>query len=207
VRVTTQTKNRTRERILGAARRLFARQGFDQTTTRDLASAVGIAAGTLFNYFPSKEALATTLVADALRDAAGDFDTQLRGDESADEALFLLVVCGLRRLEPLRGYVGAVLETALSPFVDSAICAEADALRLSHLKIVAGTLAAHGIDAEPSPVTMHLYWTLYLGVLAFWAGDDSPKQEDTLALLDQSMRLFVASLPAAPTKAEMNHDA
>ena len=47
MRVTAQTKNRTRERILAVARRLFARKGFEQTTTRDLASAVGLAAGAL----------------------------------------------------------------------------------------------------------------------------------------------------------------
>jgi hypothetical protein len=41
---------------------------------------------------------------------------------------------------------------------------------------------------------MQLYWTLYLGVLAYWATDVSPQQEDTLALLDQSLKLFVAPL-------------
>ncbi len=43
-------------------------------------------------------------------------------------------------------------------------------------------------------MNMHLYWTLYLGVLSFWAADESPNQEDTLVVLDQSMRLFVGSL-------------
>jgi hypothetical protein len=33
-----------------------------------------------------------------------------------------------------------------------------------------------------------------LGVLAYWAKDVSPKQEDTMALLDQSLKLFIASL-------------
>jgi hypothetical protein len=41
---------------------------------------------------------------------------------------------------------------------------------------------------------MQLYWTLYLGVFAYWAADESANQEDTLALLDQSLKLFVASL-------------
>jgi hypothetical protein len=43
-------------------------------------------------------------------------------------------------------------------------------------------------------VTVQLYWTLYLGVFAYRAADDSPGQEDTLALLDQSLKLFAASL-------------
>jgi hypothetical protein len=45
-------------------------------------------------------------------------------------------------------------------------------------------------------VTVQLYWTLYLGVLAYWAADESPGQEDSLTLLDQSLKLFVASLGA-----------
>lgn len=43
-------------------------------------------------------------------------------------------------------------------------------------------------------LTIQLYWTLYLGVLAYWATDVSPKQEDTMALLDHSLKLFVRSL-------------
>ena len=45
-----------------------------------------------------------------------------------------------------------------------------------------------------SPVALQLYWTLYTGVLMFWAKDRSPKQEDTLALIDHSVAMFVAWL-------------
>jgi hypothetical protein len=62
----------------------------------------------------------------------------------------------------------------------------------------------HGITMPLSPVTMQLYWTLYLGVLAYWAADTSLNQEDTLALLDQSLKLFVALLQ---TRSSPNGDA
>jgi len=55
-------------------------------------------------------------------------------------------------------------------------------------------------------VAVHLYWTLYLGVLAFWSNDKSPNQEDSWVLLDQSMRLFVASLSTNQSKTEVNND-
>jgi AcrR family transcriptional regulator len=42
------------ERIEQAGRELFAKQGFHQTTTRQLAEHAGIGAGTLFVYFPQK---------------------------------------------------------------------------------------------------------------------------------------------------------
>ena len=47
----------TRARILQAAQRLFARKGYDGTTTRDLASAANVAEGTLFRHFANKKAI------------------------------------------------------------------------------------------------------------------------------------------------------
>jgi len=47
----------SRSRILKAAQHLFASQGFDGTTTRDLAQAAGVAEGTLFRHFASKKAI------------------------------------------------------------------------------------------------------------------------------------------------------
>ena len=188
MRITREAKRERRQRILKAARRLFAERGFEATTTRELASAARIAAGTLFNYFESKEALAAALVAEALEEGRADFRARLRGGEGLVEALFLHVVTGLRRLEPYRGFMGAVLETALSPFARSGVSRLGDDLRAGHLEVVEELLAARPDDAErPGFVTLHLYWTLYLGVVAFWAADESPHQEDTLAVLDLSL--------------------
>ena len=49
MRVTAETKVRTRDEIVLVARELFAKKGFADTTTRDIAASAGIAVGTLFN--------------------------------------------------------------------------------------------------------------------------------------------------------------
>ncbi|MBM4589452.1 TetR family transcriptional regulator [Rhodococcus hoagii] len=56
-----------RTEILGAASELFAAKGYTGTSMRDIASATGMLAGSLYYHFESKEALAATMVAD-LRD-------------------------------------------------------------------------------------------------------------------------------------------
>ncbi|MFN8470851.1 MAG: helix-turn-helix domain-containing protein [Anaerolineae bacterium] len=43
-----------REQIIEAAITLFAQQGFDGTSTRQIASAVGVTEGLIFHYFPTK---------------------------------------------------------------------------------------------------------------------------------------------------------
>lgn len=46
-----------REQLLEASIDLFAREGFWNTSTARIAKHAGVATGTLFNYFPSKDAL------------------------------------------------------------------------------------------------------------------------------------------------------
>jgi AcrR family transcriptional regulator len=190
MRITTQAKVETRERIVGAAVKLFAKQGWDGTTTRDLATAAGIATGTLFNYFQSKEAVAATLVAEALAKAQHEFETSRETGPSLEEDLFALIWTGLKSLRKLRGVLASALDTILSPLARSSPESAGDSIRVRHLEAVEQIIVAHGIPGPLPAVTLQLYWTLYLGVVAYWAADDSPNQEDTLALLDQSTKLF-----------------
>ncbi|MBH8574010.1 TetR/AcrR family transcriptional regulator [Nostocaceae cyanobacterium CENA369] len=67
----------TRTRILQAAQRLFASQGFDGTTTRDLAQAAGVAEGTLFRHFPNKKAILIEVATSGWVDILTDLLTEL----------------------------------------------------------------------------------------------------------------------------------
>ena len=194
MRVTAEAKIATRRRILEAARECFSRAGFEAATTREIAAGAGIAAGTLFNYFPAKEAMAMAMVAEALVEARRSFEDRPRG-ESLEEDLFALIAAELRGLRPHRGYIRPVLETALSPLARAEASPDGEAIRVEHLETVGRLIEARSPGMPPSPIVLNLYWTLYTGVLAFWAGDPSPHQEDTLAVLDHYLRAFVGSLP------------
>ncbi len=50
-------RERTREKIVTAARALFLVQGFEHTTVLQIAEAADVAVQTVFNHAPSKEAL------------------------------------------------------------------------------------------------------------------------------------------------------
>ena len=57
--------------LLEAARELFKAQGFDKTTTLEIARKAGVSEGTLFNHFGSKRGLFAKLAEDYGREAAG----------------------------------------------------------------------------------------------------------------------------------------
>jgi AcrR family transcriptional regulator len=71
------TEAQARVRILQAAQRLFASQGFDGTTTRDLAQAAGVAEGTLFRHFSNKKAILVEVATQGWVEILTDLLTEL----------------------------------------------------------------------------------------------------------------------------------
>ena len=77
-----------RRQLLKAAAKLFRRKGFDGTSTRDIASAVGMHSGSPFYHFESKDALLYAVMEEGMRAAmqrqaealseGGEAATQLR---------------------------------------------------------------------------------------------------------------------------------
>ena len=72
-----QTEAETQTRILQAARRLFARQGYDGTTTRELAQAAGVAEGTIFRHFENKKAILVEVATQGWVEILTDLLTEL----------------------------------------------------------------------------------------------------------------------------------
>jgi AcrR family transcriptional regulator len=200
VRVSAETKRKTRERLLRVAGKLFAKKGFAAASTRDIAAAADVAPGTLFNYFATKDALALALIDEALKEGRQAFHARRRKGAGLDEELFDHALTALHALEPFRGYVAEVFQSALSPFAPREESREADEIKREHLEVVAQLLGEHGVGARDSLVALQLYWTLHLGVIAAWTRDTSKSQDDTLALLDHTVRVFVASLDAKTRK-------
>ena len=66
-----------REQILKTALKLFAAQGFDATSTRQIAREVGIAEGLIFHYFPTKASLLAAILEDRVEERRA-FRSELR---------------------------------------------------------------------------------------------------------------------------------
>jgi AcrR family transcriptional regulator len=73
----TSTEDDIRTRILNAALKLFARQGYDGTTTKDLANCAQVAEGTIFRHFPNKKAILIEVATAGWVDILTDLLTEL----------------------------------------------------------------------------------------------------------------------------------
>src|SRR5271154_816863 len=68
---TQQRSEATVEAILQAAAQVFARHGYAAGTTNRIAERAGVSIGTLYQYFPNKDALLVALAESHLREAEG----------------------------------------------------------------------------------------------------------------------------------------
>src|SRR6202171_4473024 len=68
-----------RRQILAAASELFARNGFEGTSIRDIAAASGVLSGSLYYHFASKEDLLFTVHQESLTAMRQEVETAIAG--------------------------------------------------------------------------------------------------------------------------------
>lgn len=83
--------NSTRDRLLDAALELFATRGFQAIGLRDLASHVGLHAGSLYHHIENKQSLLFELIESALSDLLSETLNRMRGARSPGKRLQLFI--------------------------------------------------------------------------------------------------------------------
>jgi AcrR family transcriptional regulator len=74
---TAQRKAAMRDRILAAARRLFAAQGYEATTIQAIVQEAGTSIGNCYFYFPNKEALLLAVAVELMDEVSGAMDAAM----------------------------------------------------------------------------------------------------------------------------------
>jgi TetR/AcrR family fatty acid metabolism transcriptional regulator len=87
-----------RELILGAARRVFARSGYFSSKVADIASEAGIADGTVYLYFKSKDEILHSIFDRAMEQFIGEGRRELAKLDSAVDRLRKIAELHLERL-------------------------------------------------------------------------------------------------------------
>ena len=80
-------KERRREEIIHAARKVFSAKGFTAATMEEIASKAELSPGTLYLYFKNKEELHTSLSIDLLKYMGGEIQKVVDQDLSAEEKI------------------------------------------------------------------------------------------------------------------------
>ncbi len=182
----------TRARILDAAMDLFRRQGFEETTMREIAAEAGMATGAAYYYFVSKDAIALAFYDQSQQELEPLIEQALAGARNLKDRLISLLEVKLKYFEPNRRLLGALAahtdpEHPLSPF-----SARTREIRERDVASFARALAGSGIRV-PGDLELELpriLWMYQMGLILFWIYDRSPAQARTQALIRKSAAIM-----------------
>jgi len=189
-----ENKNKTKRAILEAALRLFADKGFYHTTTKAISRKAGIAEGTLFNYFETKEDLALYFFERELDEVIAWYEREARVKRAAlAEKLFAIIHQSLERWAPYEEFIGAVYLRALVPSSRlSPWRLQTQERHLRYLRFIRDILAqaeAAGDIPQVGDLGAHAFNLFHLAIVTYWLQDNSSGKEQTLALLDRCLKL------------------
>jgi AcrR family transcriptional regulator len=194
-----QNKQAIRKRIVSAALNLFQTKGFEATTTRAIARKAGIAEGTVFNYFKTKEDIALHFFEQEVDQAIAAVRENPRLRKAPlEEKLFTLVHSQLEFLAPYERFIGAAFIQALRPASPlGPFSHRAKELRHRYVGFVQELFEESLPKHRGSPLSWmapEVFWIYYLGALLYWLHDSSPGKQNTLAFLDRSLSIGVSVL-------------
>jgi AcrR family transcriptional regulator len=189
-----RNKENTKHAILRAALELFAEKGFYSTTTKAISKRAGIAEGTLFNYFETKEDLALYFFEEELTAVIDWYDrnTALRRASLAEQ-LFAIIQRFLDHVEPYEEFIGAVYLRALAPASRlSPWSLQSRERQLHYLQFIRRVLVRAEEAGEIPRVGdfgAYAFGLFHTAILTHWLGDCSPGKQKTLALLDRCLKM------------------
>lgn len=189
-----ENKEKTKRDILHAALALFAEKGFYATTTKAISRKAGIAEGTLFNYFETKEDLALYFLEEEQAGIIEWYDGDSRIKRAAlPEKLFAIIHHLLDRLAPYEEFIGAVYLRALSPASKlSAVGLPAQERHQRYLQFIRRILAEAETAGEIPRVGdlgAYAFGVFHLAMMTHWLQDRSRGKEATWAILDRCLKL------------------
>lgn len=194
-RTTTKTKSEeTRARILDSALRLFRKQGFEQTTMREIAAEAEVALGAAYYYFESKNAIVMAFYDRAQQEMHSAQEQALTEHRDFTHRLRALLDAKLNYFQPNRKLLGALSthidpEHPLSPFSEST-------RPIRDKDILFFTRAFEQTNFRvPKDLQVYLprvLWIYQMGLLLFWIYDRSTEQIRTKQLAEKSLLIIVS---------------
>ncbi|MBO6850284.1 MAG: TetR family transcriptional regulator [Marinobacter sp.] len=156
-----------RGRLLKEAARLFRDKGYERTTVRDLAAAVGIQSGSLFHHFRTKEDILKAVMVETIRLNTALMQAAMDAVDAPRDKLRALIRAELESINGQTGEAMAVLVfewRSLSEDAQAAVLELRDIYEQLWLDVLEAVKAAGYLRAEPFVVrrllTGALSWTV-----------------------------------------------
>jgi AcrR family transcriptional regulator len=199
----TTKSEATAGKILEAALALFREEGFDAATMRGVAERAGVATGSAYYYYASKDAIIMDFYQRACDAMQESIRLTVESAKNLEDGLNELIRVKLTHFAANRDILRALLRNGadpkhpLSPFsAETKPIRDLDIAWFAHLVKQAGV----SVPRDLNPYLPGVLWFFQMGVILFWVTDDSPRQARTAMLLPLACKVVsslvrVSSLP------------
>ncbi len=174
-----QNRDAQSERILDAARSLFAIRGFDAVTMAEVAEVAGVARATVFNHFGSKVALVEAITENVFAHWAGMLERAL-GDETTPtprlvRALFEQMGVGIEQFQGFhRGVFREIMKIQVGLEEGGAAARTAETARELLERLVARGQERGELSPDFAPIELaNAFDSLAVGTINRWLYDDA----------------------------------
>jgi AcrR family transcriptional regulator len=189
-------KEQTLRRIEETAWSLFTMRGYEATSTREIAEASDIAAGTLFNYFPEKRSLLIHLMQrriDLAAEAAFETIQPSTLDQELTQLFDALTQCYAKERRLSRVFVKELLFTDGEQRVESAAWTFDLVKRIADRVRAAQRRGEIDPSIDPMDAAQQIFSTHYFGLVT-WLGGTIPSQAAHEERFRASLRLLLRGL-------------
>ena len=196
----TSKGEQTRARILETALALFRERGYEETTMRAIAEQAGVALGSAYYYFRSKEQLIQAFYGRTHQEHLAASRPILEQERQLKARLRGVMHAKLATIEPYHQFAGLLFKSAadpaspLNPFSPESGPVRAEATAL-FAEVILGSTAR--VPADLQAELPALLWLYHMGIILFWIHDTSPGRRRTYRLTDHTVDLIARLIPLA----------
>lgn len=200
MKISKEQKKINRKKIIAAAVNLISTKDVKTATMREIARSAGLGDATIYNYFPTKEAI----VYGYYEDKFDQVVEKLKTIADFHEYTFQ---------EQLQTFFETKLDILLADreFLEKTFKMTFFALSQHYTRIrpikdkfmtIIEDIFANAVEAKEIPdqvfkeLTMQIFWEYYIGVVIYWLKDTSDRFESTSVLIDKSIDLACSALRA-----------
>ncbi|MDB4947966.1 MAG: transcriptional regulator, TetR family [Gemmatimonadetes bacterium] len=194
----TARGEQTRALIVSTAIELFRERGYEETTMRAVAERAGVALGSAYYYFRSKDELVQTFYARTHEEHLAASAEVLRREPTLRGRLAGVMRTKLETIEPYHQFAGVLFRSAadpaspLNPFSEPSRPVREQAVEL-FAEVVRGATDRR-VPPDLRAELPHLLWLYHMGIILFWIHDATPGRRRTRRMVDLSVDLIVRAV-------------
>ncbi len=183
-------KQRTREKIIGAAKELFAERGYEGATIRDIAKAAGMSTGAVFASFTDKSDLFTEIAETEQAQVHAAMRAAAEGHSGRAAILAMLDAAAERQIESLALF-RAIMSTLWTPGLAEKISRRLDRrTAVSLIQAVVQSDLAQESGGHCAVLISEMIWDGYVATLRRAALDGLGPEQVKTRIHDQTRTIL-----------------